>query len=192
MLDHNRDGDVMLNISSMFSAGGERWREASVEILGLDKLLTRLDATWQYAHNPVMWGQEYSGRVVKKLSTATRTWKHRVEFRTQVLSESSGSARISVGTTSAIFAYVNEGTRAHWIRPKRRDGVLAFNTRFSPKSRPNNLQAFRGMSGPPVGFARAVWHPGTEARHFDERAMQQAQTEGSKAVRDEINRRWGR
>jgi hypothetical protein len=181
----------MLNISTMFSAGDSRWREASVEILGLDNLLTRLDATWQYAHNPVMWGEEYSGRVVKKLSSATRTWKTRVEFRTRVLSEGSGSARISVGTSSAIFAYVNEGTRAHWIRPKRRDGVLAFNSKFSPKSRPNNLQALKGFSGPPVGFAKAVWHPGTEARHFDEVAMRQAQTEGSRAVRAEINRRWG-
>jgi len=181
----------MPRIGDVFDIGGERGRIIDTEIVGLAELLNRLDASWQYVHNPVLWGHEFSDRMVKKLTYVTRTWKHRVEFKTQVLSESTGGARLSVGTTDNVFAYVNEGTRAHWIRPKTRGGRLAFNTKFSPKSLPNSLQAFKGSSGPPVGFATEVWHPGTKARHFDVVAAKQAETEGSKAVLDEINRRWG-
>lgn len=185
----------MLGIGGLtrtWTGGGfESGRNFDVEILGYEKLINKLAAERIYIQDGTLWGHEFADIVARKLRTATRTWNHKPTFNIQVLSESSGRARVSVTTTSEIFGYVNEGTRAHWIAPKKRGGVLAFNSKFSPKSRPNSLQASRGFSGPPVAFARGVHHPGSKARKFDELASRQAQTEGSRKVLERINRIWG-
>ena len=170
-----------------FSSG----RDFDVEVLGLEALYNKLAAERIYIQDGTLWGREFADIVARKLRTATRTWEHKPEFDIRVLSESTGRARVSVTTTSEIFGYVNEGTRAHFIAPKKPGGVLAFNSRFSPKSTPGSLQARRGSSGPPVAFARGVHHPGTKARKFDELASRQAQVEGSRIVLDRIMKIWG-
>ena len=166
-------------------------RVMDVEILGYTELINKLAAERIYVMDGTLWGREFADILRRKLQTATRTWDHKPDFNINAFSESSGRARVSVTTTSEIFGYVNEGTRAHFIAPKKPGGVLAFNSRFSPKSTPGSLQTRRGSSGPPVAFARGVHHPGTKARKFDELASRQAQVEGSKKVLEHINRIWG-
>ena len=167
-------------------------RTFDVEIVGYNELYNKLAAERIYVNDTGLWGRDFGDIVQRKLQSATRTWEHKPEFKIDVLSEGSASARVMVSTDSKIFGYVNDGTRPHTIVPKRPGGVLAFNSRFSPKSRPGSLQARRGFSGPPVRFSRGVRHPGTQARKFDELAKRQAQTEGSKKVLERINRIWGR
>jgi hypothetical protein len=185
----------MLGIGGLtrtWTGGGfESGRNFDVEVLGLEALYNKLAEERIYIQDGTLWGREFADIVARKLQTATRTWDHKPTFNIQVLSEGSGSARVSVTTTSEIFGYVNEGTRAHFIAPKKPGGVLAFNSRFSPKSTPGSLQARRGSSGPPVAFARGVHHPGTKARKFDELASRQAQVEGSRIVLDRIMKIWG-
>lgn len=185
----------MLGIGGLtrtWTGGGfESGRVMDVEVLGLEALYNKLAAERIYIQDGTLWGHEFAAIVQRKLQTATRTWQHRPDFNIQVLAESSGRARVSVTTTSEIFGYVNEGTRPHFIAPKKRGGVLAFNSKFSPKSTPGSLQARRGSSGPPMVFSRGVHHPGTKARRFDEVASRQAQVEGSRKVLQHINRIWG-
>lgn len=175
-----------------------RWETAverggifSARVIGLNELLEALQRVGVYSASASNWGGIYAGLIKEYLEGATKTWGHDPAFRIEGLhAGSSGRARVSVITSDKPFIYVNEGTRAHWIRPKTPGGVLAFNSVFRPKSTPGSLRASRGFSGPPVAFAQAVWHPGTEARHFDRLAAQQAQRVGSAKVLNEIQTRW--
>lgn len=62
---------------------------------------------------------------------------------------------MTIGTDVFYAAYVNDGTRPHVIRPKRRGGRLRFNV------------------GGRVVYARVVNHPGTRARPFLDRALRE-------------------
>ena len=174
-----------------YESGGERGGIFSAQIIGLNELLQSLQRVGVYTATTGDWGGVYAGLIKEYLEGATKTWSHDPAFRIQGLgSFHSTTARVTVSTSDKPFIYVNEGTRAHWIRPKTPGGVLAFNSVFRPKSTPGSLRASRGFSGPPVAFSMAVWHPGTQARHFDRLAAQKAQAVGSAKVLNEIQTRW--
>jgi len=89
-------------------------------------------------------------------------WRHRVEF--PIASPATYSRRVS--TDDEIYGYVNDGTRAHRIRPKG-GGVLVFQTPFRAKTVPNQIMSGPGGTGGATVFSRGVNHPGTKARKFD-------------------------
>jgi hypothetical protein len=72
------------------------------------------------------------------------------------------------------------------IYPKKEGGVLAFNSKFSAKSRPGRLRAYVGMSAGPVRFSKGVHHPGTEARRFSDLAAARGLREGTKKIVAEL------
>lgn len=73
-----------------------------------------------------------------------------------------------ISTDSAIYAFVNDGTRPHPIAPKKPGGVLAFRTGGGPKSSPGVIGSSGGSAGTNQVFTRKpVQHPGTKARDFD-------------------------
>jgi phage gpG-like protein len=63
--------------------------------------------------------------------------------------------RVTIGSDVAYAAFVNDGTRPHVIRPRRRGGRLRF------------------VAGDRVVYARQVQHPGTRARPFLDRALRE-------------------
>ncbi len=74
-------------------------------------------------------------------------------------------------TASRIFGYVDQGTKPHTIRPKKRGGVLAFQWggpgSYQPKTRPIAQAHGPGkVVGGGMHFAKAVRHPGSKGRHF--------------------------
>lgn len=78
---------------------------------------------------------------------ATSGWKHKPTWRGYVRL-TADNIYISVGTTDEIFKFVDEGTKAHIIRPVRAK-VLRWTT--------------------PAGedaFAKLVHHPGTQAQNI--------------------------
>jgi hypothetical protein len=100
--------------------------------------------------------------VLIDFKTTTSSWRHKPSFQT---SSPSPYERI-VGTSDEIYGYVNNGTRAHTIRPRGRR--LRFASGYRAKTRPGVIGSTGGGPfGSPV-FARVVHHPGTAARHFDE------------------------
>lgn len=97
-------------------------------------------------------------------------WKTRVDFtaRTSITSNAIALNVSPTGEGAKIWGYVNSGTRPHIIRPKRAGGVLAFRGGFRAKTRPGRLSSGAGGSSGRMIFTRQVYHPGTEARNFDE------------------------
>lgn len=116
----------------------------------------------------------------------TRTWEHEVEFTTEVnIGRAAGGyiagkagittgAEISVTTDDDIYRYVDEGTKPHIIRPRRRRGprkaahTLAFQMGGRPKTTPNVIGSTSGRKGNKWAFAKEVHHPGTKARNFSQ------------------------
>lgn len=92
----------------------------------------------------------------------TQTWEHKPSFP---ISSPSAYRRI-VSTDDQIYAFVNDGTRAHIIRPKG-GGVLVFRGPFRAKTVPNQIASTAGSVGTAETFTRGVNHPGTKARNFD-------------------------
>ena len=66
------------------------------------------------------------------------------------------------------FMWIDQGTRAHPIRPKRPGGVLAFPSMYQAGSKPGNLYTNTAVSSGPTVFAKEVQHPGTEPRKWIE------------------------
>lgn len=95
-------------------------------------------------------------------AVTTQTWKHKPSFP---ISSPSGYRRV-ISTDDEVYGYVNDGTRAHIIRPKA-GGVLVFRGPFRAKTLPNQIASGPGSVGSAETFARGVQHPGTKPRNFD-------------------------
>lgn len=91
----------------------------------------------------------------------TQTWRSKPEFEITRTSDS----RI-VSTDNVIYGYVNDGTRAHIIRP-RRAKVLHIPQGGTPKTKPGVIGSGAGLRANAFFYSKAVRHPGTKARRFD-------------------------
>lgn len=91
-----------------------------------------------------------------------QTWEHKPSFP---ISSPSDYRRI-VATDDAVYGFVNDGTKAHDIFPKKK--ILRFTTPFVSKTLPNQIMSRSGSKGTNVAISkRGVHHPGTTARRFD-------------------------
>lgn len=91
----------------------------------------------------------------------TQTWKNKPEFEIT----RTANSRI-VSTDNVIYGYVNDGTRAHIIRP-RRAKVLRIPQSSTPKTKPGVIGSGAGLRANAFFYSKAVRHPGTKARRFD-------------------------
>jgi len=100
------------------------------------------------------------------------TFEHRPEF---VIENKGTPTRISssVYTTNQIYAWINDGTKPHTIRPKNA-AVLAFPQTFRPKTHLVKLESGKGYKTKKKRFALVVEHPGTAPRNFEERIEKKA------------------
>lgn len=62
----------------------------------------------------------------------TWTWKHKVKFQ-RLVQIGPSSAEILVGTDDEIYGYVDQGTKRHFVAPKRAP-ALAWQTGYTPKT----------------------------------------------------------
>lgn len=105
-----------------------------------------------------------AARAVKAdFGVTTRTWKNRPEFKID-----KGPGFREVYTESEIYAYVDEGTPPHTIRPRPSNKYhrLFWNYPFRAKTRPGWIGSNKGRVGSNLAVARQVRHPGTKARNF--------------------------
>lgn len=93
----------------------------------------------------------------------TRTWEHKPTFTIT----KPGEFERLVSTDDNIYAMLDEGTKAHDIRPKR-GRFLVFRTPFRSKTVPNDIRSRKGATGKQTVFARVVHHPGTKPRNWAE------------------------
>lgn len=115
--------------------------------------------------------------VEKDLLKPTATWQHAVEARINKT-----KTGFTILIRDKVYAMVEGGTKPHVIRPKRAK-ALRFNSRFRSKTVPNKLTSRKGMSRPPVRFAKEVKHPGTKPRNFKKVAKERSQKRYPKTLR---------
>jgi len=164
-----------------------------VSISGLKEVRQLLYNVGGYAEHTYDWGKVVGNEAATGIRDATSTWKRPtfVSVRTQGGVGSSGamgrSASINVEVDSPSYQFVDKGTTAHFIAPKG-NYPLAFNSKFSAKSRPGRLRAYVGFSGPPKRFAWLVWHPGNQARRFSDLAAARGLREGIKRITADLQK----
>lgn len=105
--------------------------------------------------------------MLEDFERTVKTWEHKVKFKSGVESGASvGGVRIEVFTTDKVYGYVDEGTKPHAIRPKRKGYPLRFEVGGKPKTEPNVILSTNGERGSATVWAQMVHHPGTKAREF--------------------------
>lgn len=94
-------------------------------------------------------------------------WKHKPNFRLQVRIQRNRMT-ITVfaqGQNADIWKYVDEGTKAHVIRPKGKK-PLRFKGGYVPRTTPIAEYGGLGKATGNWTSAKQVYHPGTKAREF--------------------------
>lgn len=110
--------------------------------------------------------QKVADGILKDFAKTTRTWTHKPKFKKKVRSTGQPK-KVEVWTSDKIYKYVNDGTKKHVIRPKKKGGVLVFPAKSTPKTTPMLISSKKGSRGKKLIFAKEVQHPGTKARKFD-------------------------
>ena len=110
------------------------------------------------------------GQIDKRLlQQTTATWrgtKPRFKVIERVTPEELSVSVIPSGKGAEKWNWLEEGTKAHIIRPRKRGGRLYFRTGFKPKTKIGKLKSGRGKSGTNLVVAKQVRHPGTEPRRW--------------------------
>lgn len=106
--------------------------------------------------------------IIDRMYGATyRTWSHKPQFK-KAFRTAVNFLEAKVSTIDVIYAWADDGTKAHPILPRLhggRAGVLAFPARFAPKTKVRTIGSGRGSKSGSA-FATHVFHPGTRARNF--------------------------
>jgi hypothetical protein len=113
--------------------------------------------------------QEIAAEMKRDFESTTATWNHQVTFG-QTTHADPEFAQVAVGTNDLIYKFVDEGTRAHGISPKRPGGRLRFQWggpgSYTAKTTPGSLVSGPGGPSGPEVLRYGVWHPGTQGRQF--------------------------
>lgn len=112
--------------------------------------------------------------MLKDYRDTVETWKHKVRFVASTPRSDGGNYILVVGTDDKIYGYVDKGTKPHVIRAKRKP-YLKFKTGYTAKSIPLALRSRSGGYSGGWAQAKAVHHPGNEARRFSEVISTRAQ-----------------
>lgn len=93
-----------------------------------------------------------------RFNATTATWTGSPKAKTE-----STKLQRTTGVDDERWDYVVNGTRAHIIRPRRANGVLAFQTGYNRKTQPRVFGSSSGGASGGMVYAREVRHPGNEA-----------------------------
>lgn len=100
----------------------------------------------------------------RDLEATTRTWDHKVKF-VVVVEENASAYAIFAGTNDDIYNYVDRGTKAHDIFPKR-SKYLRFYGGYRAKTRVGIIGSQEGGASGEAVFRQSVHHPGFAGRNF--------------------------
>ena len=92
----------------------------------------------------------------------TQTWDERPPFT--IASE---PGKRTIGTTDAVYQYVDAGTRPHTIAPINAK-ALAFPANYAAKTTPHVIASQPGGKSGKMVFRQEVHHPGSKAREFSQ------------------------
>lgn len=106
-----------------------------------------------------------AAKIREDFQKTTKTWRHKPAFEIRQ-EERRDSLSTWIGTDHEVYGYISRGTRPHLILP-RRGRVLAFRSKFRPKTKPHYITSYKGYYGGDMLLRTHVHHPGTKAREFD-------------------------
>lgn len=124
--------------------------------------------------------QKTQPELSKEFEKTVRTWKDKPVFRREHYF-GFHVAWVKVYTYSEKYRLVNAGAAPHTILP-RRAKLLRFQTGYKAKTRARLIGSVAGGKSGRYISARAVHHPGFEAREFDDAIAEQYQ----ETFRDDI------
>ncbi len=108
------------------------------------------------------------GKIDKRmLQKTTATWKGtkpRFKVVEKVSPQELSVEVVPSGAGAQKWNWLEEGTKAHIIRPRKAGGRLFFKTGGRPKTKVGKLKSGRGARGKNWASAKQVRHPGTKAR----------------------------
>lgn len=120
--------------------------------------------------------------VLTDYESTVATWKKKPHFYSTRQKNT-----IIVWTDDKIYQYVNYGTSAHLIFPKRAR-ALRFRAGYRAKTHVRVIKAGSGGSFGATRFSKGVIHPGTEARNFDQEISKKWDRVFPQIVDDELSR----
>jgi hypothetical protein len=119
--------------------------------------------------------QKSANLTKRDLESTTRTWTHKPKFAV-IVEENASLYSVFAGTNDQIYRYVDEGTKAHDIKPKR-SKYLRFSSGYKAKTRVGIIGSQEGGSfGDNVFSEKGVRHPGFAGRHFIDLIAKRRQT----------------
>ncbi len=110
---------------------------------------------------------EVGVKLEQDFQKTVQTWNTKPEFTVEFKS-SRKKLTATVQTADKIYAYVSLGTRPHIIKPKRPGGALRFKSLYRAKTVPRFAGSVNGGASGDDLYSTIVYHPGTEAREFEE------------------------
>lgn len=130
--------------------------------------------------------QQTSKAIKVDFEVTQQTWDNKAKFSITKIKDGS-----KIFTTSDQYRFVNDGTRAHFIRPKNARR-LAFQPKYKPKTKPKVIGSRQGGSSGQTVYAMQVRHPGTTAREFDKVIADKWNIELPEQMQRAIDAEWER
>lgn len=115
-----------------------------------------------------------AGLLLRDLEATVRTWNKKPTFDVTI-TRTGDDYSVTAGTDNEIYGYVDGGTKAHAIRPKR-SKYLRFSSGYKAKTRVGIIGSNDGGSSGDDVFSKGVWHPGFPGRKFTETIQKRRQT----------------
>jgi hypothetical protein len=131
---------------------------------------------------------DHTGNIIRDdFQKTVKTWEHKPSFRKDGPRQTGAGLEVSVSTLHEIYTYVTRGTRAHPI-PRTGRTFLRFQRGYRAKTRSRVIGSRAGGGFGPIVVARAVQHPGTQARDFDIEIARRRQKNHENLIRLAIRR----
>lgn len=128
--------------------------------------------------------EQTTKRAKSDFERTTRSFEHEVTFSDE---EDSDGGR-TVGTDDRIYGYLDDGTKPHEIRPRRKKALAFRGGGYRAKTSPGVLgSGSGGASGPVIVRRKPVQHPGTAPRNFAETIARKYDGVVQKIVQDGID-----
>lgn len=120
-----------------------------------------------------------------------RTWHTKPKFRTRMIATAN---EIGVDITPSKdkpgqqWEWISEGTKPRLIVPRRKGGMLRFQSKFKPKTTPRVIGSKAGARGGKPVFAKSVRHPGIEAREWPQEMARRLKNRFKQRIENALRR----
>ena len=109
---------------------------------------------------------DHTGNIINDdFDKTVRTWKKAAKFKKKGPEQYRSGLAVTISTDDEIYFYIDEGTKAHIIKP-RRAKRLGFRSGYKAKTRVGVVGSRAGGASGPFVTAKQVMHPGFPARKF--------------------------